>query len=31
MRGNPGRGTDIYFTKIYCNRHTADIYKMIDP
>ncbi len=28
---DPTSGTDIYFTKIYCNRHTADIYKMIDP
>ena len=28
---DPTSGTDVYFTKIYCNRNTADIYKMIDP
>lgn len=28
---DPISGTDIYFTKYYCNRQTADIYKMIDP
>ncbi len=28
---DPTSGTDIYFTKYYCKRQTADIYKMIDP